>query len=182
MDLPNGHRMTTEPNENDRLIQRAQAGDRNAFAVIVEQHYERVLRVARNMTPTESDAEDVTQLAFIKLAKSIQQFRFEAAFTTWLYRLVINCSHDWRKSQARHQDEIDDEAAMDEPNRDQSEASIRLSEVMARIELMGVDYLETVALVVGEGLTHGEAAVTLGIKESTVSWRILEIRKQLSGY
>lgn len=164
----------------DPHIRAAQAGDRLAFAQLLEEHYERIHRFAYRWCGNRSDADDITQLACIKLAQSISQFRFEAAFNSWLYRLVINCAKDWRKSQSRHQHADIDQEIEAEPALDQrAENSIYLQQLLMRLEQMSEGFKETALLVHGEGLSHAEAAEVLQLKESTVSWRLHEIRKQL---
>src|SRR5512137_1381522 len=95
--------------ELQETIRRAQRGDRDAFSRLVEGHYASIFRFACRYCGDRQDAEDVAQQACIKLARAIGQFRFESAFSTWLYRLVINCARDWRKSQrAGMHEELDD--------------------------------------------------------------------------
>ncbi|MFT4632487.1 MAG: RNA polymerase sigma-70 factor (ECF subfamily) [Candidatus Pseudothioglobus sp.] len=163
-------------------IRAIQAGDRDAFAALVEQHYALILRVALRATANQRDAEDVTQQACIKLGRSINTFRFESMFSTWLYRLVINCAHDWRKSQVRHQHDTAEQEISEAGVELSADAGIRLGQVMHAIEALGQHFVDTVVLVIGEGLTHREAADALDVKESTISWRLHEIRKRLSGY
>jgi RNA polymerase sigma-70 factor (ECF subfamily) len=162
--------------EQQETIRRAQRGDRDAFSRLVEEHYASMFSFACRYCGDRQDAEDVTQQACIKLARSIGQFRFESAFTTWLYRLVINCARDWHKSQKpRQQGELDDV-----PATDNAEAAVLLQQVIGLVEQMGEGFRESLVLVLGEGLTHAEAAVILEVKESTVSWRLHEIRKRLN--
>jgi RNA polymerase sigma-70 factor, ECF subfamily len=165
--------------EHQALIQSAQRGDRKAFAELVEASYNSIHRFAYRWCGNPSDAEDITQLACIKLAQNIGQYRFEAAFSSWLYRLVINCAKDWYKSQQRHQH--DDIEQTPEPEvLDQSGATeIYLRQLLALLDTMAAGFKETALLVYAEGLTHAEAADILQLKESTVSWRLHEIRKQL---
>ncbi len=170
------------------LIEAAQAGDRQAFARLLDGEYARIFRIAMRWCGDRTDAEDVTQQACIKLAKSLHQFRFDAAFHTWLYRLVINCAQDWQQSQARHQRQrvhaTDDQAAPElmVAVEDNHEASLDLRALLHTVAAFGDGFQETLLLVFGEGLTHAEAAGVLNIKESTVSWRIHEIRKRLSDW
>src|SRR5690606_6203368 len=119
---------------------------------------------------------DVTQQTFIKLAHSLGQFRHESAFTTWLYQLVINCARDWYKSQRNH----GHAEAPEESAPGGAEPAVMLDQVLVLVERMGAGFRETLALVVGEGLSHAEAASILAVKESTVSWRVHEIRKRLN--
>jgi RNA polymerase sigma-70 factor (ECF subfamily) len=176
-------------NEADQpgLIRAAQSGNREAFGQLLAGCYDNIYRFAYRWCGNRTDAEDITQQACIKLAQSLGQFRFEAAFSSWLYRLVINCAKDWYRSQNRHQHETIDnwsEAAEDsiEPERTAdrtAENSIYLQQLLRRLDQMAEGFKETALLVHGEGLSHAEAAAILQLKESTVSWRLHEIRKQL---
>ncbi len=158
------------------MIRRAQRGDRDAFSRLVEDHYAVMFRFACRYCGDRQDAEDVTQQACIKLARSIAQFRFESAFSTWLYRLVINCARDWHKSQRVEQrGELDDI-----PVPGKQESTVMLQQVIGLVDQMGEGFRESVVLVLGVGLTHAEAAEILEVKESTVSWRLHEIRKRLN--
>jgi len=162
------------------LIQAAQAGDSRAFASLLDTVYDQIFRIAYRWCGRRADAEDITQLACIKLGQSIQQFRFEASFSTWLYRLVINCAKDWHKSQTRHQhQDITQDSWPEASTPNSGENRIYLQQLLGLLAGMPEGFKETALLVHGEGLTHAEAADILAIKESTVSWRLHEIRKQL---
>lgn len=164
---------------SDTLIRAAQTGDRQAFAQLLAEAYDSIHRFAYRWCGNASDADDVTQLACIKLAQSIGQFRFESAFSSWLYRLVINCAKDWQRSQGRHKHE-DLEQLSSEVQLDQNaENRIYLQQVLNWLDTRSEGFKETALLVYAEGLTHAEAANILQIKEATVSWRLHEIRKQL---
>lgn len=169
----------------DNLIRHAQAGDRQAFARLLEEVYDDIFRIAMQWCGVRVDAEDVAQQACIKLAGSLGQFRFEAAFSTWLYRLVINCGKDWQRSQGRHQLRavaLDALATGEVPALnigDAAEHGLDLARLMDWAGSLGEGIRETLLLVFGEGMTHGEAAGVLGVQESTVSWRIHEFRKRV---
>ncbi len=165
--------------DESTLIRAAQAGDRQAFERLLEARYDSIYRFALKWCGDVSDAEDVAQLACIKLAKGLTQFDHRAQFSTWLYRLVINCAQDWQRQQQRHH-HADEGAHVNEASQaDRSEILIYLAQVLAWIAHLGAEFKETVVLVFGEGLSHGEAADVLQVKESTVSWRIHKVRKAL---
>src|SRR5688572_28044260 len=84
------------------LIQRAQDGDVTSFAQLLDLHYYTMYRIAWKWCGHRTNAEDITQQACIKLAGCLTQFRFRAAFTSWLYQLVISCAQDWQRAQRRH--------------------------------------------------------------------------------
>lgn len=161
------------------LIRKAQTGDMVAFETLLTTYYDTLFRFAYRWCGSRTDAEDIAQQASIKLARALSQFRFESLFSTWLYRLVINCAKDWHKSQLRHQGE---EGASPEEafgDTDAGETRVYLHQVLRALEQMPEGFKETALLVHAEGLTHAEAADVLSLKESTVSWRLHEIRKQL---
>jgi len=176
--------------DESELIRRAQAGNADAFESLLETRYDTLYKFAFKWCCNKSDAEDVAQLACIKLAGSISQFRFESQFSSWLYRLVINCAKDWQKSQVRHigkniddihqsSDEEDNEGHEPLSVTNRAENRIYLQQILQLLNTMADGFKETALLVHAEGLNHAEAAEVLGVKESTISWRLHEMRKQL---
>jgi RNA polymerase sigma-70 factor (ECF subfamily) len=165
--------------EDPELIRRAQAGDAASFASLVDRHYDTIHRFAWKWCGHAANAEDIAQLACIKLAGSLAQFRFQAAFTSWLYRLVISCAQDWQRGQQRHEHEALPE---DEPDSaaSRTEDGIYLAQLLEQLDALGEGMKATALLVHAEGLSHAEAGAVLGVSESTISWRVHTIRKQLS--
>ena len=181
------------PMIDDALIHSCQRGDSSAFERLLAILYDVIYRFALRWAGTVADAEDITQQACIKLARVIGQFRFESAFTTWLYTLVLNCANDWSRKERRHRHSSgsDSDASLEsgqetyggahgsDTTYQATEADRELQRVLAQVDRMGKGFKETVILVYGEGQSHQEAAAVMGIKESTVSWRLHEIRQQL---
>lgn len=173
---------------DDALIKKAQNGNATAFAQLLEWVYDIIFRFAFKWAGNRVDAEDITQSACIKLAGVIGQFRFESAFTSWLYRLVINCANDWQRKERRQpssdppnsQDNYDNQYTTEVSENSATEASTELERIIAHVDTMGKDYKETLLLVCAEGQSHAEAANILGVKESTISWRLHDIRKRLA--
>jgi len=87
--------------DDPALIRRAQSGDAAGFAELVDLHYDTIYRFAWRWCGHTANAEDIAQLACIKLAASLTQYRFQSAFTSWLYRLVVTCALDWQRAQQR---------------------------------------------------------------------------------
>src|ERR1700736_6040900 len=88
------------------LIERAQAGDREAFEELVHRYDRDVLRIALNILHKPEDARDVYQEAFLKIYRNLHRFRFECSFYTWVYRIVTNvCLDHLRRRQARPEDQ-----------------------------------------------------------------------------
>lgn len=87
---------------DNALIQRCKQGDIRAFNELVERYEKRVFNFAYRMSGNYDDANDVSQEAFIRVFNSINTFRGDANFTTWLYRIVTNVYLDERKKQKSH--------------------------------------------------------------------------------
>src|ERR671924_839324 len=72
------------------LVERAQKGDGGAFAQLVERHQRQLYRLALRMTGSEADAQEVLQEAFLNAYQKLPNFRGEAQFSSWLYRIAAN--------------------------------------------------------------------------------------------
>jgi RNA polymerase sigma-70 factor (ECF subfamily) len=104
-----------QPQTDERtLIERAQAGDRQAFDELVRRYDRAVLRLATNVLRTPEDARDVYQDAFLKIYKNISRFRFECSFYTWVYRVVTNsCLDHIRRRESRPEDQAPETASQE---------------------------------------------------------------------
>lgn len=77
------------------LIQQFKNGDQSAFDELVKRHLDTVYQFFFRITSDEMDAEDLAQSVFIKMFKSLKNFRLEAAFTTYLYRAKVNTANTY---------------------------------------------------------------------------------------
>jgi RNA polymerase sigma-70 factor (ECF subfamily) len=75
-------------------VARVQAGDQDAYRVLVERHAQSVFRLAFRITRNEQDAEDLVQEAFLRAYRHIAAFDGRASFLTWIYRIAANASLD----------------------------------------------------------------------------------------
>lgn len=169
--------MKTDDNE---LAMQAGGGDRTAFLLLLERHYDSIYRIALRFTGIREDAEDLTQDICASLVKKLRTFKGEAQFTTWLYRVVVNAARDLQRKQAvrghlkKNYGEVLELIQGEEANAAREQAWL-----YEMLDEVGADLRETAILVLAEGLNHSEAAAVLDIKESTVSWRMHELRKKL---
>src|SRR6202790_1046276 len=93
MVLDVGHR---DVNHTD-VIQACQRGDSDAFRVLFEAHKDRVYSIALRYSGNQAAAMDIAQESFLKVLGSIQEFRGEAGFESWLYRIVVNTCLDHQR-------------------------------------------------------------------------------------
>ncbi len=77
---------------DEELVDRAQAGDEEAFTELVHRHESRVYTLALKMLRNPADAEDVLQETFISALRGLPQFRGDSTFATWLYRIAYNAT------------------------------------------------------------------------------------------
>lgn len=82
-------------------VERARAGDEEAFRRLVERHSRAVLRLAFRMLGNEHDAEDAVQEAFWKAHRALPEFESRSRFSSWLHRIAVNCSYDVLRRRAR---------------------------------------------------------------------------------
>ena len=173
----------TEPLDGDAtdddLVSLATQGNRAAFEAVLRRHYDLMHRVAWRMTGSQTDAQDICQDVCCVLVERIASFRGEAKFTTWLVGIVRNACLDHHRRHSTltrlkgHLAVLAGMAALPD-GRDLFRRSWLASELARLSPLLR----ETVVLVVGEGMTHAEAAAALGVSESTISGRMHEVRRQ----
>lgn len=90
------------------LVQRAQAGDRDALSALVQSQQTYVYSIAMSLMHNPADAADMTQEAFVRLLRSLGTYRGETKFTTWLYRLVTNICLDGLRRRGRSVESLDE--------------------------------------------------------------------------
>lgn len=95
------HDAPTAGSEDVNLIQRAQAGDRAAFDALVRLYDRDVLKLASRMAGSPDEAADLYQETFLKVYRSLAQFKFQSSFSTWLYRVVMNICLDYLRRKNR---------------------------------------------------------------------------------
>ncbi len=166
---------------DETLAMRAAAGCRDALALLLERHYDRVYRLAWRWTGSQAAAEDVAQDVALKLARAIRGYRSEAAFTTWLHRIAYTTAVDFLRAGQRTVTTepseivrlIDGAAPMHQ------ETPASDIDLWSAVRALPPQQRDAVLLVYGEDLSHAEAATAMGLSEKTVSWHVHEARKRL---
>lgn len=166
--------------DDETLARAAATGDRSAFGVLLARHYDRIYGLAYRLTGSRAEAQDLTQDICAALPAKLAGWRGASRFTTWLYRVTVNATHDQRRRQATRARASagwgDWELARQDEIATQAEALDWLTQAMQRLS---PELRDTVALVLGEELTQGAAAEILGVSEGTIAWRMSEVKKRL---
>lgn len=84
------------------LVANVQAGDMGSFRELVERYKKKVYHIAYDIISNHHDTEDISQEVFLNVYRSIREFRGDASFSSWLYRIVVNVSLNFRKKTSHH--------------------------------------------------------------------------------
>jgi RNA polymerase sigma-70 factor, ECF subfamily len=169
--------------EDAHLSEQAAGGDRHAFAVLIERHYERLFRMAWAWTGNETEAEDIAQDVCVKLGSAIRSYRGDSAFPTWLHRVAYNVMID-RARIRRHEtlpgtDNVI--ALFDRVDTTTPETALIGAELWTAVRALPNQQRDAVLLIYAQDLTHAEASEVMGCSEKTVSWHLHEAKKRLKG-
>lgn len=170
------------------LVDRSRAGDLEAFDELVTEYRGRMYAMVYAMVRNEQDAWDIAQEGFVKAWRSLGRFSGQAAFSTWLHRIMANTAIDWMRRRARRPEAEFDEALAAEGTGTSGESATpsdeavrrelgeRIEEAMGRLS---PDHRAVVVLREVQGLSYHEMAEALGCSEGTVMSRLYYARKAL---
>ncbi|HTG14938.1 MAG TPA: sigma-70 family RNA polymerase sigma factor [Blastocatellia bacterium] len=176
------------------LVKRCQAGESEAFDELVTRYRTRVFGMIYNMVHSEQDAWDLAQDSFVKAWKSIQRFRGQSSFYTWIYRIVMNVTIDWLRKKhvkgtgAEFDDAIQlrdiDPASKTMPKPDalpyerMQQGEIR-AEIDKAIGQLSPEHRAVILMKEIEGMQYHEIAEALECSIGTVMSRLFYARKKL---
>jgi RNA polymerase sigma-70 factor, ECF subfamily len=167
-----------------QIIEACKGGDRDAFHALFEIYKDRVYSIAYHFSNDEAMARDVTQQVFLKLFTVIAQFRHDAEFATWLYRIVANCCTDEQRRRRRFvpfdpQLEVKTMTTKGGQERAYQRRQLAAS-VRAAINQLSPKLRLPILLKYVEGLSYEEIAAALNCSIGTVSSRLNRGHKQLA--
>lgn len=185
--------MTTERECDQLLVERVQAGEKQAFDLLVSKYQRRLMRLLSRIVHDPAEAEDVVQETFIKAYRALRHFRGDSAFYTWLYRIGINTAKNFLVMQGRRtptstdtdaeQAEVfDDGEHLRDINTPESMlASKQIAQtVNAAMEALPVDLRTAIALREIEGLSYEEISAIMACPIGTVRSRIFRAREVIA--
>jgi RNA polymerase sigma-70 factor (ECF subfamily) len=172
------------------LVDRARAGDQEAFGALVRLHEKKVYNLAVRMLGNPHDGEDAAQEAFLSAWRGLSMFKGDSSFSTWLYRLTTNVCIDRMRKEKRRTTIApsvsmeDEEGALQLPDRrydpaETVEREERLAAVRRCMDALSDEHRQVLSLREFSGLSYGEIGALLHLEEGTVKSRICRARLQL---
>jgi len=174
---------------DEDLVEKAVAGEHDAFAEIVRRWERKIFALCFGMLGREDEAKDAAQETFIAAYKNLSRFRGEAKVSSWLHRIAVNqCLTTKRRSKTRAEEFFDHEDGSDErafvaapqhsPGR-KAEAQERTNVVRQAVRALPTELREVVVMKEFEEMTFQEISETLDVPLSTVKSRLYTALKQL---
>lgn len=182
-----------DPNEVD-LVRRAKAQDTDAFGELVRRYQRRAVSVAYRLVGNSADASDVSQEAFVRAYRSLDQLEDPARFGSWLLRVVSNLSLNFRRSRATRPASSLDDSLLDGVDFQKPRGGLRLAAASADEESQAEELdsalsraleqlpdQQRLALILFsvEGVPQKEVAEILECSVELVKWNVFQARKKL---
>ena len=175
---------------DEQLVERAQAGDGEAFGEVVRRWERKIYALAYGITGSVEDARDATQETFINAYRNLARFRGEAQVSSWLHRIAVNqCISRQRRARVRAETGLDEEveagreqflsAGREDSPAHASESKQRAEAVRRAVASLPEELREVVLMKEFEELTFQQIADALQIPLSTVKSRLYTALKQL---
>ena len=163
MTASNLHKWASLPDPSSADLARAATGDAEAFTLIVERYQGMVYSVAYNVLGNHTDAEDAAQEAFLRCYRKLPQYRSEATFSTWLFRLALTAAVDYRRRERSRPEPVElPDIAGDAPD------GLDATTVVAALADLPEDYRVPTVLRDVYGLPYQEIAELTGRPLGTV--------------
>lgn len=166
-------------NEDVELIQKFKNGQLQAFQMLVKKYQNTAINIAYSLVNNRQDAEDIAQESFIKVYRSIDSFKAEAQFSSWLYRIIVNTAYDFLRRKKHipvSSSDIEYMSAVDPKGTEDPCIKELIRDALIEIPF---EYRSALVLREIEGLSYEEIARALKISIGTVESRIFRGRTML---
>lgn len=167
------------------LIQRAQKGDHDAFATLVDEHQRYVYNLALRVVKDENEALDLTQETFVRAWTALPNFRGQSQFRTWLYRITTNLCYNRLPNLRRSLNDLGDDVMEDLSETDfnvpahEFESNEMRQHLHRAIDELDANFKLLITLRYQHELSYDEIASTLNLPLGTVKTGIFRAKEQL---
>jgi RNA polymerase sigma-70 factor, ECF subfamily len=167
------------------LIQRAQKGNQDAFAALVEEHQRYVYNLALHVVKDENEALDLAQETFVRAWTALPNFKGQSQFRTWLYRIVTNLCYNRLPNLRRSLNDLGDDVMDEIPTTSANapaqefESNETRQHLHQAIDSLDAHYKLLITLRYQHELSYEEIASTLNLPLGTVKTGIFRAKEQL---
>jgi len=195
-DVPPSAELPREPDSDAMLVERTVAGDQRAFELLVIKYQRRVERLIGRMVRDVDIVEDIAQETFIRAYRALHQFRGDAQFYTWLYRIAVNTAKKFLLDMKRDRTvsdsalgpkDDDDETfrPRNEPSTDETPESVLAAKEIGQavtdaLAALPEDLRQAITLREMEGMSYEDIAQLMACPIGTVRSRIFRAREAIS--
>ncbi len=165
---------------DEECVQQAIAGDDQAFRILYRRYADKVRGLLYQMTSDKEALDDLTQEVFVKAFRGLSKFRAESQFSTWLFRIAVNCCQDARRRRARRPPSLPLDGLRLATS--QEDALSRLSReelITCALETLKEEHRLVVVLHDLQDRPQEEIAGVLSVPVGTVKSRLFYARRQL---
>lgn len=156
--------------EDQILVERSQQGDNDAFDKLVQKYQDKIYRQCYLFTNDVGDALDLTQEAFIRVFQSLNNFKAQSSFYTWLFRIVHNICVDYTRHKKAYLDaeNVYSEDISNTPFSESNEIKELEDEVSKAMDILPSQVKSTIILRYYEGLDYKSISDVLGCRISVI--------------
>lgn len=183
----------TERDADLLLVERVRNGDKRAFELLVEKYRRKIGRLLSRLVRDPEEVEDITQETFIKAYRALPQFRGDAAFYTWLYRIAVNTAKNYLAARNRNMVAVSEVAGEDEEGGEERHVASDIDTPDAQllskqiayavneaVEALPEELRTAITLREIEGMSYEDIAVFMGCPIGTVRSRIFRAREAIA--
>lgn len=174
--------------DEQSLVHRAQQGDKEAFAQLYENHFDKIYRYVALRIGNKTEAEDVTQQVFLNALRSISSFRWKGVpFSTWLFRIAHNLVVDYLRKGKKRATVLLDESLVSSDSNPQMAVEYRLDveQLISATKRLTAAQREVISLRFAGELSVAQVAKVMGKSQGAVKAlqhsAVVALRKALSG-
>ena len=181
--MPRSTPKMTEAATDASLIERARAGDREAFDELVRRHFAPVYRMLHRRIGNHEDAEDLAQECFVRAWGALAWYRAEAPFGAWLYRVALHLAHDHARATSRRGARESEFARLRPETVGPAGGELGRRELSGRVhaalERLPERLRDALVLRVFEGLEYDDVARVTGVTPATARTHVMQARRKL---